>query len=198
MSDLVRVLIVGAGSRGHAYASAISKSSFACVAAVAEPTAFKRRELGHKYIWKDSEPQVGQEFVDWQDFLEYERERRKLCDGEAIGDVARSAVDAVFICILDEQHADAIRGLQELRLHVMCEKPLATNLNDCLDIYKALTDGGAANQAAVFGIGHVLHYSPHNMLLRQLVQEDEVVGQVISMEHTEPVGWWHFSHSYVR
>jgi hypothetical protein len=50
----------------------------------------------------------------------------------------------------------------------------------------------------VFGICHVLRYSPHNMMLRHLVLEEEVIGDVLSIEHVEPVGWWHFSHSYVR
>jgi hypothetical protein len=36
------------------------------------------------------------------------------------------------------------------------------------------------------------------MLLRKLLVEEEVVGEVLSIEHVEPVGWWHFSHSYVR
>lgn len=36
------------------------------------------------------------------------------------------------------------------------------------------------------------------MLLRELLLEKEVVGDVLSIEHVEPVGWWHFSHSYVR
>ncbi|OCL05688.1 hypothetical protein AOQ84DRAFT_366434 [Glonium stellatum] len=36
------------------------------------------------------------------------------------------------------------------------------------------------------------------MLLRELLLEREVVGDVLSIEHVEPVGWWHFSHSYVR
>ena len=53
-------------------------------------------------------------------------------------------------------------------------------------------------KGAVFGICHVLRYSPHNMLLRELLLEKEVVGDVLSIEHVEPVGWWHFSHSYVR
>lgn len=36
------------------------------------------------------------------------------------------------------------------------------------------------------------------MMLRDLVLERKVIGDVLSIEHTEPVGWWHFSHSYVR
>jgi len=75
----------------------------------------------------------------------------------------------------------------------MCEKPLATTLGDCLSMYGAL-----ANQDTIFAIGHVLRYSPHNILLRKLLLEDRVIGDVLSVEHTEPVGWWHFTHSYVR
>ncbi|CAI4216748.1 unnamed protein product [Parascedosporium putredinis] len=54
------------------------------------------------------------------------------------------------------------------------------------------------NGKRIFSIGHVLRYSPHNMLLRKLLLEDRVVGDICSVEHTEPVGWWHFAHSYVR
>jgi predicted dehydrogenase len=36
------------------------------------------------------------------------------------------------------------------------------------------------------------------MMLRHLVLEKDVIGDVLSIEHVEPVGWWHFSHSYVR
>lgn len=36
------------------------------------------------------------------------------------------------------------------------------------------------------------------MLLRKLLLEDAIIGELLSVEHTEPVGWWHFSHSYVR
>jgi len=43
-----------------------------------------------------------------------------------------------------------------------------------------------------------LRYSPHNILLHKLLVEEGVVGDIVSVEHTEPVGWWHFSHSYVR
>lgn len=36
------------------------------------------------------------------------------------------------------------------------------------------------------------------MLLRKLLLEDRAIGELVSVEHTEPVGWFHFSHSYVR
>lgn len=109
-------------------------------------------------------------------------------------------VDAVFICVLDEMHKDVIVGLAPLRLHIMCEKPLATSLQDCVQIYKSLLPDLPERTApgTIFSIGHVLRYSQHNMLLRKLLLEEKVIGEIMSINHTEPVGWWHFTHSYVR
>ncbi|KAH0020870.1 streptomycin biosynthesis protein StrI, partial [Aureobasidium melanogenum] len=194
-SELPRILIIGAGSRGTAYARAVSESGNGIVAAVAEPIAFKRNLLGSKYIWDPSEgPSDGQEFNDWKHFLQWETKRRK---DAAAGRPVPPGIDGIFICILDEQHAEVITALGHLSIHTLCEKPLATTLKDCMAISAAMSSrqGG---QSAVFGIGHVLRYSPHNMLLRKLVLEDQVIGSVLSMEHTEPVGNWHFTHSYVR
>ena len=44
----------------------------------------------------------------------------------------------------------------------------------------------------------MLRYSPHNALLHQLVVADKAVGDIVNINHTEPVGYWHFAHSYVR
>ncbi|KAK4962342.1 hypothetical protein LTR66_012687 [Elasticomyces elasticus] len=191
-----RFLIIGAGSRGNTYARFIKQSTNGIVAAVADPVEFKRRELGRKYVWGDSDPLPEQEFLDWRVFVEYEEQRRR---DALMGRKVPPAIDGVFICVLDEQHAEVITGLAPLNLHIMSEKPLATTLKDCLHIYSSmLSRNPALGPEAVFGIGHVLRYSPHNMLLRQLVLEEEVIGEILSIEHTEPVGWWHFSHSYVR
>jgi len=189
---LPRILIIGAGSRGNAYARAVKESGLGTVAAVADPVRYKRRLLGSKYIWShETQPSSGQEFEGYQQFVERETQRR--------ANNFMPTIDGVFICVLDEQHADVVTALASLKLHIMCEKPLATTLSDCLRIYSSLLPPGhTAGPSTIFGIGHVLRYSPHNMLLRQLVLEDEVIGDVLSVEHTEPVGWWHFSHSYVR
>lgn len=191
-----RILIIGAGSRGNAYARAVTESTSAMVHAVADPISFKRNHLGKRYIWKDELPEAGQAFEDWRAFLHYEQHRRRKL---AVGQTAEPGVDAAFICTLDEQHAEIIIGLASLNLHILSEKPLATTLSDCIEIYASrLPNGPTSKPTSIFSIGHVLRYSPHNTLLRQLLLQDRVVGDVISVEHTEPVGWWHFSHSYVR
>jgi len=191
-----RILIIGAGSRGNAYAKAIKHSTNGIIAAVCEPIAFKRQELGEKHIWSGRQPEPHEEFTSWRNFIRYEEQRRQR---EAAGETVEEGVDGVFICVLDEQHAEVITALAPLNLHIMSEKPLATTLGDCLSIYRSLVQKGTEKvPERIFSICHVLRYSPHNMLLRELLLEKEVIGDVLSIEHTEPVGWWHFSHSYVR
>ena len=186
-----RLLIIGAGSRGNAYARATVDSGLGIVAAVAEPIDFKRRWLGSRYAWPNSNPKPEQEFTDWEDFIKYEQQRRK---DEAAGLPVPAGVDGASICVRDELHVEVLTAVAPLGLHLMSEKPLATSLTDCLRIEKSLR----AAPERIFAIGHVLRYSPHNMLLRHLVREKRVIGDIVSIEHTEPVGWWHFSHSYVR
>ena len=191
-----RVLIIGAGSRGNTYSRLINELKLGIVAAVAEPNIFKRRALGRAYIWTE-EPGIGQEFDGWQHFVEYTEKRRNMTDKSKINHGPQD-VDTVFVCVLDEMHKDVVRALSPLGLHIMCEKPLATTLSDCLAIYKIVSDQESLRRRALFCVGHVLRYSPVNILLRQLVRDEEVIGDIVAVEHTEPVGWWHFTHSYVR
>lgn len=186
-----RFLVIGAGSRGHAYARAVSVSTNGVIAAVAEPDAFKLQDFGQTYIWNSKKPVEGQAFSGWQEFVEWETARRASSHAQ---DTAHMAVTGVFICTLDETHAPIINALAPLNLHIMCEKPLALSMSDCLSISQALIP----HQPRVVSIGHVLRYSPHNITLRDLLLNQQVIGEIVSVEHTEPVGWWHFSHSYVR
>ena len=190
-------LVIGAGSRGHAYATAISEDPTinGYVGAIAEPIASKRHSFWRRYISEENEPRPGDVFETWQGFLDYELDRRKR---KHKGETVLEGVDGVFVCVLDEMHAEIITTLAPLHLHIMSEKPLATTLQDCLNIYRCLKPPGGEPDQAVFSIGHVLRYSPHNILLRQLLLEDEIIGDILSIEHTEPVGYWHFAHSYVR
>jgi predicted dehydrogenase len=191
-------LVIGAGQRGHAYGRAVQASTPGVVGAIAELDPFKRSDFGRKYIWENREPKYGEAFIDWREFLKWETARRKgeheASFQKGIGQEDYVPISGVFICTLDETHREIITALAPLNLHILCEKPLALSLSDCLAIQSSLSQ----YPARIVSIGHVLRYSPHNILLRKLVCDEEVIGEIISIEHTEPIGYWHFAHSYVR
>ncbi len=193
--ESLNFLIIGAGSRGHAYASALQECTSDIsirIVGIAEPSASKRKAFQKRYINHGEQCHV---FETWQQYADFEEARQIRFKN---GKYTDGAVDGVFVCVLDEMHAEVITALAPLGLNIMSEKPLATTLIDCLKISRSLQPPGMVTSRAIFSIGHVLRYSPHNMLLRKLLLQERVIGDIISIEHTEPVGWWHFSHSYVR
>ncbi|KAI7366199.1 hypothetical protein KC336_g21347, partial [Hortaea werneckii] len=147
--DQLRFLIVGAGSRGAAYAAAILRSGLAVVAGVVEPVPFKRQLLGSQYIWANTgTPELHQQFDDWKDYITFERQRRK----DAVAGLSvPPGMDGVFVCVRDDLHAPVVNDLAPLGLHIMCEKPLATSLSDCLSIQRTLN---AQPEPRIFAIGH--------------------------------------------
>jgi predicted dehydrogenase len=49
----------------------------------------------------------------------------------------------------------------------------------------------------LLAVAHVDRYTPHTVRLKQLVT-DGAVGDVVCIQRTEPVGYWHQAHSFVR
>jgi predicted dehydrogenase len=49
----------------------------------------------------------------------------------------------------------------------------------------------------IFGVGHVLRYSPYNQAVSSIIRS-KALGEVTNIVHIEPVGYYHFAHSYVR
>lgn len=92
MQEPARILIIGAGSRGYAYAKAIAKHSngHGAIVGVAEPLPYKRREFQRRFGIADSLA-----FPSWSDFV-------------AAGEAIRAKVDGVCVCTLDETHAEVL------------------------------------------------------------------------------------------
>jgi predicted dehydrogenase len=69
---------------------------------------------------------------------------------------------------------------------------MATSIADCISITKSVKQYNS-----IFGIGHVLRYSPYNVAIKTVI-DSGVLGEIINIQHIEPVGREHFAHSYVR
>lgn len=114
------------------------------------------------------------EFTDWTELL-----------GERIA-------DAVIVATQDRLHAEPAVALAEAGYHLLVEKPLAPTEEECRRIVESVTKAGV-----LFAVCHVLRYTPYTDLVKRAV-DSGVLGEVMSVEHLEPVGWWHAAHSYVR
>lgn len=171
-SSVPTLLLIGAGQRGldcyGAYVAAHPEEGR--IVAVAEPVpALRQRAAQIHHI------PAHRVFRDWREALFVPR-----------------CADAVLICTQDKDHVGPTLAAIERGYHVLLEKPMATTEDECRAIIAAVRRAGI-----IFGICHVLRYTPYARLLRSLLDHD-AVGEIINVRHLEPVGWWHMAHSFVR
>ncbi|MCE7002997.1 Gfo/Idh/MocA family oxidoreductase [Kibdelosporangium philippinense] len=114
-------------------------------------------------------------FEDWRELLERPR-----------------LADIAVIATQDQYHAEPAVALAGKGYHLLLEKPMATSEADCSRIVQAAEDAGV-----MLAVCHVLRYTPYSRALKQVVDSGRI-GDIVSVEHLEPVGWWHQAHSYVR
>jgi len=95
------------------------------------------------------------------------------------------AVDWVMIGSWNCFHAEQAIAAFEAGKHVFCEKPLATNIEDCVAMRDAWRKSGR-----LFTIGFTLRYSPHYIKIKELL-DSGYIGELVSMEFNETL---HFNH----
>ncbi|MEV1174082.1 Gfo/Idh/MocA family oxidoreductase [Nonomuraea sp. NPDC049784] len=164
----VGLALVGAGDRGTRYIRHAMRDGRAKLAAVAEPDRRRRED-----VLAGHPDAVG--FDDWRTLAERPR-----------------LADAVVIATLDANHVEPAVRFAELGYHILLEKPMAIRLEDCQRIVEAAEKAGV-----IFAVCHVMRYTPYTRRLKAVLESGRI-GEIISIEHLEPVGWWHHAHSYVR
>ncbi|PNI09235.1 gfo/Idh/MocA family oxidoreductase [Arthrobacter sp. AFG7.2] len=166
----VRLLIAGAGARGAAYARLAVATGQAIVVGVAEPRTVLRDRLAAELGIPDDGI-----FDDWQSML-----------------ATRLAADGIIIATPDREHAGPFAAAANHGYPVLLEKPVAVDPEGCAELERLSRESGTSTTVC-----HVLRYTPLTALLKQLLAGG-AVGRIISVQHLEPVGFWHFAHSYVR
>ena len=167
----VTLMIVGAGDRGFMYAGYAAKfPNEAKVVAVAEPRAAYRARLAEQHG-------IRPQFVlsDWREAAT----RGRLAD-------------AVVIATPDAMHAEPAVAFAWLDYRILLEKPMAVTEADCRRVVGAVQEAGV-----VFALGHVLRYTAYTRRIKAMIDAG-AVGEVVSIQHLEPVGYWHQAHSFVR
>lgn len=100
--------------------------------------------------------------------------------------------DAMFICTQDRQHiAHAIPALKK-GYHLLLEKPISPNLEECREIAKI-----ANEYKRKVIVCHVLRYTPFYQKIKDIISSGKI-GDVVSIQAIENVGYWHQAHSFVR
>jgi predicted dehydrogenase len=88
-------------------------------------------------------------------------EARSLQAAHELIDVA---LDAILIATPNDQHVEPVLTALTHGMHVLCEKPLATSLEDCNRVFAA-----AATTPSVFQVGMELRHAPIFVELQRLV-----------------------------
>ena len=169
--SVVRLALAGAGGRGTHYTNwVLEHPELARVVAIAEPRDRVRKEFAKRHGIPDEHC-----FTSWEEMAN-----------------AGRIADAVLICTQDRMHTEPAIAFAGAGWHVLLEKPMAPTAEECERIVAAARSGGG-----IFAVCHVLRYTPYTKALKGIL-DSGTIGDIITVQHLEPVGYWHFAHSYVR
>lgn len=163
------IAILGMGSRGHIYAQHLTALG-AKISAICEI---------NENILNGARDQYGVDpnncFTKEEDFFK----KGKLAD-------------AIVIATQDRDHFRHCMASIDLGYDMLCEKPVSPVYEECKKISDAVNEKGLLMMVA-----HVLRYSMYYDKIKQIIDSGEI-GDVASYHQVENVGYWHFSHSFVR
>ncbi|AJY73568.1 Gfo/Idh/MocA family protein [Paenibacillus beijingensis] len=168
----ISAIVLGAGARGaRAYAPYALKYPHELeIAAVAEPSDERRTAFAHEY----SLPQH-RVYSNWQEVLEQER-----------------FADAIIVSTQDRMHFEPTMRALEKGYHVLLEKPMSPSPEECIRMAEA-----SKRNDRLLTVCHVLRYSPFWSAIKAMI-EDGKIGDVVSVQLNENVGYFHMAHSFVR
>lgn len=171
VSKPVTVIVIGAGSRGNTYArySKLFPQSMKIVG-VSDINPERRAAFARKYS-------IGETmcFGDWSEvFL-----RDKMSD-------------VVVISTPDDLHYGPCMKALSMGYDVLLEKPAAQTEKECKAILAQ-----SKKYDRIVGVCHVLRYAPYFIALKQTL-DSGCIGDIVSIQHMEPIQYAHMAHSYVR
>ena len=169
----ISVAVIGAGVRGtNAYAPYLLENpTLGQVVAVAEPNEEKRNNFKNRYNIKEENT-----FYSYKDLLSKDK-----------------LADALIIATNDEQHYEPAQMALKKGYHILLEKPMSNKLEEVIKLGELAKK--YPNQ--VFMICHILRYTPFFSELKKIVDSKEL-GQLVSIQHNENIGYYHYAHSYTR
>ncbi|MBR0336603.1 MAG: Gfo/Idh/MocA family oxidoreductase, partial [Alistipes sp.] len=167
----ITAIIIGAGSRGTTYGKyALQFPDTMKIVGVADANNFRKRRTA-----KAHNIPAENCFNDWADVFEREK-----------------FADAVIIATPDNLHYEPCMKALAMGYDVLLEKPAAQTEKECKDILQQ-----AKKYNRIVAICHVLRYAPYFIAMREAVHSG-LIGDLVSIQHMEPIQYAHMAHSYVR
>lgn len=167
----VTVVTIGAGSRGNVYGNySLSYPDEMDIVGVAEPIQIRNDRYTQKHNISEEN-----RFKTWEDVFK----RPKFAD-------------AVLITTPDNLHYGPCMAALKAGYDVLLEKPISPSEKECRDILELSRKTGR-----IVAVCHVLRYAPYFVKLREIIQSG-AIGELMSIQHLEPIEHIHMSHSYVR
>lgn len=166
---MVTFSVIGMGARGRKYTNLLLEKGAKLVSVCDnDPSIIKYSIDTYKLDKKNT-------FLNSDDFFK----QGKMSDLLIV-----STPDAIHI-------SNSLQGL-DVGYDLLLEKPIATSLKDCNDIYQKAKE---LNRLVV--ICHVLRYSPFYDTIKKEI-DSKKYGEIIDIQQNENVGYWHQAHSFVR
>lgn len=167
----ITAITLGAGARGNVYGNyAVEFPEQLDIIGVAEPIALRNERYAKKHNIDEEN-----RFKTWEDVF-----------------MKPKFADAVLITTPDNLHYGPCMAALEKGYDVLLEKPISPSEKECRDILELTKKTGQ-----IVAVCHVLRYAPYFVKMRELIHSG-AIGEVISMQHMEPIEHIHMSHSYVR
>ena len=91
-------------------------------------------------------------FESWQELHQ--------ASAETINTVGKRLADAIIVAVHDHMHLEVVLAFAEQGYHILCEKPMSTNLEDCIKMEAVVKKAGI-----IFGMGHGKRYKLIILLL---------------------------------
>ena len=171
MAKAVTAITLGAGNRGSVYGDFASKFPDQLdIVGVAEPVAFRNDNYSKKHNIS-----AQNRFNTWEDVFK----RSKFAD-------------AIIITTPDNLHYGPCMKALAMGYDVLLEKPIAPTEKECRSILAL-----AKKTGRIVAVCHVLRYAPYFVKMKELIAKG-AIGEVISVQHFEPIEHTHMAHSYVR
>ena len=152
MKETIGIGLIGAGRAGmiHArnFSSRVPHAKMIAVSDVAEESARQAAaELGTE-AW----------YIDWHDLL------------------ANNAVDAVIVVTPTKFHCEIVMEAARLKKHILCEKPMAMNRDEC-----AMMNDAASSAGVNLQIGFMRRFDANYMRAKELVDSGSI-GRIVTVK----------------